>query len=130
MSGLIAVGSAVLRVIGTNPQRVTMRSEGRVPGQPTFGGMDYQATGLGDQVTTIEAETWPLVTGGLDAIAWLQLHHERQDEVNLIRLAANYLGRLDGLVVIRELEIEEGRIHPFTGVGRRVSVVVDLLHVG
>ena len=130
MSGLIVVGGAILRVIGMNPQRVTSTSEARVPGQATFGGMDYQATGLGDRVTTIEAETFPQVTRGLDALAWLMLHHERQDEVNLIRLAANYLGRMDGTVVIRDIEVEEGRIHPFTGVGRRVEVVVDLLHVG
>ncbi|WP_020179773.1 phage tail protein [Methylopila sp. M107] len=129
MTGLIAVGSAVLRVIGMNPQRVTTSSETRAPGKATFGGMDYQLTGVGEQTTTIEAETFPHVVGGLDALEWLTRHHEAADEVNLIRLGSNYLGLMEARVVIRTLEVDEDRIHPFTGVGRRVGCTVELLHV-
>ena len=130
MSALIAVGAAVLRVIGLTPQTIVTASEARAPGRATFGGMDYQLTGLDEATTTIEAETVPHVVGGLDALEWLWLHHRAQDVVNLIRLQANYLGRIDGGVVVRTLEVEEDRLHPFTGVGRRVRVTVELLHVG
>lgn len=130
MSALISIGAAVLEVIGMNPQRVTSASEAGVAGRPTFGGMDYQLTGQRDSTVTIEAETAPLVFGGLDAYGWLDQHHRDQHVVPLIRLGANYLGRVDGLFTIRNLESEEDRIHPFTGVGRRFAVTVELLDVG
>lgn len=129
-TSLVGVGSAVLRVIGLNPQRITTRSESRVPGHPTWEGMDYQATGLGEKATAIEAVTYPLVIGGLDALAWLQRHHEAQDQVNYIRLQSRFLGAVQGSVVIRNLFVDENHLHPFTGVGRKVGVELDLVHVG
>lgn len=129
MTALISVGGAVLRTIGLNPQSVTESSEARAPGKATFFGMDYQLTGRGERTISLEVETWPLVVGGLDALGWLIGHHQNQDVVPVIRLGANYLGRVEGAVVIRSYEIEEGRIHPFTGVGRRVGATVELLHV-
>ena len=130
MSALLCVGAAVLRTIGLNPQQLVNASESRVPGRPTFGGMDYQLTGLDERTTTIEAETVPHVVGGLDALGWLELQHQRQDVVSYIRMQANFLGIVEGFVVIRSLEVEEGRFHPYTGIGRRLSVSIELLHVG
>ncbi|WP_020185964.1 hypothetical protein [Methylopila sp. 73B] len=130
MTALLSIGGAVLRTIGLNPQRVATSSEGRVPGRPTFGGMDYQLTGLDERATSIEAETMPFIVGGLDALGWLELHHQRQDAVPYIRLQANFLGVVAGNVIIRSLDVEEGRFHPFTGVGRQVTATIELLHVG
>lgn len=130
MSGLIAIGAAVLKIVGLNPQRVTNSIEARAPGRATFGGMDYQLTGVGDEVTTLEVETVPHVMGGLDAWGWIRLHLEEQDVVPLIRLSANYLGSVDGMVTIRSAESDEDRFHPFTGVGRKFRGTVELLHVG
>ncbi len=126
---LVSIGRAQLQVIGLNPQSVGTISEGRVPGRPTFSGMDHQLTGLGERVTAISALTYPLVTGGMDALGWLQRHHEEQAVVNMIRLGANWLGQMMGPVVIRTLEIDENQFHPFTGVGRRMGVEIDLVHV-
>jgi phage protein U len=80
--------------------------------------------------TTVEAITYPQVIGGMDAVAWLIRHHEAQDAVPFIRLGSNYLGEVIGLVVVRNLSIDEDRLHPFTGVGRKVEVSAELLHVG
>lgn len=130
MKQLCAIGSAQLLVIGLNPQRIGSESEARVPGQATWSGMDYQATGLGEARTRIEAVTYPHVIGGLDAVAWLQRHHEGQEVVNYYRLRAQFVGRNQGRVRIRHLVIDETRLHPFDGVGRRVGVELDLVYVG
>lgn len=130
MSSLISIGAAVLKTIGLTPQRISQESEGRVPGTPVWGGMEYQTTGLGERVTTIEAITFPHVFGGLDAFARLQAHHVAQQPVNYIRLAPNWLGILQGLVIVRTLSFDEERLHPFDGVGRVVNVTIDLVHVG
>lgn len=127
---LVSIGSAVLKVKGLNPQRIGTMSEARVPGMPTFTGMDFQATGLGEAHTRFEAVTYPHVIGGLDALALLQGHHESQDAVNYFRLGANFLGRMIGQVRIRHLFIDETHLHPFDGIGRKVGVEVDLVYVG
>lgn len=132
LNALVSIGSAQMFVIGLNPQRIGTMSEGRVVGLPTFGGMDWQPTGLGEAHTRFEALTYPHVIGGLDAVALLQQHHEAQDVVNFIRLSnmTTYLGRMMGRVVIRHLFIDETHLHPFDGVGRRVGVEIDLVSVG
>jgi phage protein U len=130
MSALVAVGAAVLRTIGLNPQRIGDESEGRAPGKATFAGMDYQLTGMGDHATRLEFATWPQVIGGMDALAILQLQHRTQAVVPYIRLGANWLGTLQGFVVVRHLATDEERLHPFTGVGRIVHGEAELLHVG
>jgi phage tail protein len=127
---LISVGKARLKVFGLNPQAVSTSSENRAPGRPTFQGMDYQLTGMGEKVTSVEAVTFPQVTGGLDCLGWLISHHEKQDAVNLIRLGPNYLGSVGGLVCIRNLDYDEDRFHPFTGVGRKVEVAFEMVHLG
>lgn len=127
---LISVGKAQLKVVGLNPKSVSHSSTGRVPGRATFSGMDYQLTGLGEKITTIEANTMPQIFGGLDALGWLIAHHESQAVVNYIRMGPNYLGTIGGSVVIRDLQIDEDAFHPFTGVGRKVDVSFDLVHVG
>lgn len=129
-TSLAAIGNAQLKVIGLNPQGFSRASESRVPGKATFTGMDYQRTGMGEKVTTVDALTFPQVIGGMDAVAWLIRHHEGQDAVPFIRLGSNYLGEVIGLVVVRNLSIDEDRLHPFTGVGRKVEVSAELLHVG
>jgi phage protein U len=129
-TSLASIGNAQLKVIGLNPQGFGRASESRVPGKATFKGMDYQRTGMGEKVTTVEAITYPQVIGGMDAVAWLIRHHEAQDAVPFIRLGSNYLGEVIGLVVVRNLSIDEDRLHPFTGVGRKVEVSAELLHVG
>ena len=130
VQALIAVGRAQLRVVGLNPQRIASESESRIPGAPTWNGMDYQKTGLGERRSLIEAKTAPHVFGGLDAFGWLKRHHDAQDEVNYIRLGANFRGELVGLVAIRNLFWEETNLHPFDGIGRIVAVEVDLVHTG
>lgn len=129
-SELISIGKAKLKTWGLTPQVISTSSEGRVPGHATFSGMDYQLTGLGEKVTNIEAVTHPQVMGGMDSLGWLIQQHEAQSAINFIRLGANFLGSLQGLVVIRTLEYDEESIHPFTGVGRKVEVALELLHVG
>lgn len=130
MKELLSIGRAQLAVIGLNPQRIGTESEVRVPGMPTWSGMDYQATGIGEARTRFEAVTYPHVIGGLDAVAWLQRHHEGQEAVNYLRLRGQYLGRMVGQVRIRHLFIDETHLHPFDGVGRRVGVELDLVYVG
>lgn len=130
MNELLAIGRAQLRVVGLNPQRIGTESEARVPGLPTWSGMDYQDTGLGEARTRFEAVTYPHVIGGLDAVDWLQRHHQGRQAVNYIRLRTGYLGRMLGRVRIRHLFIDETRLHPFDGVGRRVGVELDLVYVG
>lgn len=130
MNELVSIGSAKLRIIGLSPDRISTDSESRVPGKATFQGMDYQKTGMGERTTVIDAVTVPHVFGGLDSLAWLRVHHGRQDTVNMIRLGANYLGELAGRVIIRNLSVDEDRQHPRTRVGRNVSVSIELLHVG
>lgn len=130
MNSLVSLGRAQLLVRGLNPQRIGTRSEARVPGIPTWTGMDYQDTGLGEASTRIEALTYPHVVGGLDALSWLQQHHEARDVVNFIRLRGAYLGRMLGQVRIRHLSVDEANLHPFDGVGRRVGVEIDLVYVG
>lgn len=128
---LISIGGAILYTIGgLNPQRITTESESRVPGHPVPSGMDYQLTGMGEKVTTLEARTWPHVMGGLDALQILRAHHEAQNEVNFIRLHGNYIGQLaNGPVVIQTLEADEEKLHPHDGVGRIVDVSLTLIHL-
>lgn len=130
MNELASIGRASLKVVGLNPQRIGTESEARVPGIATWTGMDYQDTGLGEARTRFEAVTFPHVIGGLDAVAWLQRHHEGREVVNYIRLRGQYLGRMMGQVRIRHLFIDETHLHPFDGVGRRVGVEIDLVYVG
>lgn len=129
---LCTLGNAQFKVVGLNPQRIGTMSEARVIGQPTFGGMDYQATGLGEAHTRFEAVTYPHVIRGLDAVAWLQQYHEAQTELNYIRLRnmQTYLGRMLGRVQIRHIFIDETHLHPLDGVGRKVSVELDLVYIG
>ncbi|UIY44157.1 hypothetical protein [Methylobacterium radiotolerans] len=130
MKELLSIGRAQLLVIGLNPQRIGTESEARVPGQATWSGMDYQDTGLGEGRTRLEAVTYPHVIGGLDAVMWLQRQHANREVVNYYRLRSNYLGRMLGRVRIRHLYLDETRLHPFDGVGRRVGVELDLVYVG
>lgn len=124
---LISIGGAVLHVIGLNPQRLSFSSEARFPAHPTPSGMSYQKTGLGPQALTIEAKTFPHVTGGLDAYALLKVHHELQSIVPYLRLRGNYFGQASGMVGIETLDTDEERLHPFDGVGREVDVTVGLI---
>lgn len=130
MKVLCSIGRAQLVVNGLNPQRIGTESEARVPGQATWAGMDYQKTGLGEVRTRLEAVTYPHVIGGLDAVAWLQQQHENEEVVNYFRLRGQYLGRMQGRVRIRHLMVDEVKLHPFDGVGRRVGVELDLVYVG
>lgn len=129
MSGLMSIGAAVLKVVGLNPQRIGSSSESRVPAKPTFTGMDYQLTGLGEQRSRIEFATWPMVLGGLDALEILRQIHRSQAVVPFLRLQRNYAADLEGLVVVQHLDVDEERLSPFTGIGRVVHGEADLVHV-
>lgn len=125
---LISIGGAQLYTVGgLHPERVSFASEARFPAHATPSGLSYQRTGIGEQSLTIEAQTAPHVFGGLDAYAVLRAYHEIQAMVPLVRLQGAYLGLSSGLVVIQSLESDEEKIHPFTGVGRRVDVILGLL---
>jgi phage protein U len=130
MTSLIAVGGAILRVIGLNPQKIGARSESRVPAKPTFSGMDYQLTGLGEERIRLEFATVPLVMGGLDTLEILRGIHRDQTIVPYLRLGAAYAATLQGLVVVQSLDTDEDRIHPFTGVGRLVHGEAEMILVG
>jgi hypothetical protein len=130
MSTLVSLGRAQLRTIGLNPQRLSSQSETRLPGRATFKGMDYQATGQGERSTRLEVMTVPHILGGLDALGWLEAHHLAQDVVPYFRLEANFLGRLVGEVVIRDITVDEERLHPFTGIGRILTAELGLVFVG
>lgn len=129
MSDFLSIGGAKLRLIGLRPTRISKRSEVRVPGTPTFSSVEYQDTGIGERVTTIEAMTVPHVFGGMDAVALLEGHHLARRTINFIRMGANFLAANQGLVVIRTLDMDEESLHPADGVGREVSVTIELLHV-
>ncbi|MCO5083412.1 MAG: phage tail protein [Rhizobiaceae bacterium] len=130
VGALFSIGGAVLYTVGgLNPQRVRKASESRVPGHAVQGGMEYQKTGMGERAITVEARTVPQVMGGLDAYAILEAQHEMQAEVPFIRLHGNYLGISGGLVLIRSLDADEDRPHPFDGVGRVVDVTMDLVQL-
>ena len=128
-TSLLSIGKAVLKVVGLNPQRIGTDSEARVPGIPTWGGMDYQTTGMGPKHTRLEAVTYPHVIKGLDAVDWLRQHHEKQEAVNYQRLGSALSGRLIGRVRIDHLFVDETHLHPFDGVGRKVNVEVNLIYV-
>ena len=124
---LCSIGRAKLKVIGLNPESFATEAEGRFPGAPTWRGMDYQATGVGEKRTIIRARTAPHLVGSLDSLAWLERHRRENRPVNFIRLGQNYLGQLMGQVGIRYLAVEETKIHPRDGVGRIVDVEIDLV---
>lgn len=124
---LISIGGAILYTIGLNPQRISTASEARFPAHAIPGGLHYQATGLGERSTTIEATTYPHVMGGMDAYAILRAHHELQAMVPLIRVSGNLKGLSSGLCVIQTLEADEERLHPFDGVGRQIDVSIGLI---
>ncbi|QFS97548.1 hypothetical protein FIV06_08955 [Labrenzia sp. THAF191b] len=129
MSSLVSIGAAQLKVIGLNPQNVSLSSEARVPGRATYTGMDYQLTGIGERSARLEVLTLPFVFGGMDALGWLQAQHLSQLPVLYLRLGANLAADNLGLVVIRELYIDEDRFHPFTGRGRTLNAEIGLLFV-
>ncbi len=132
VSDLISIGSAILRVKGLNPQRLSTMSEARMPGRATWAGMDYQDTGLGEAHTRLECVTYPHVIGGLDMLQILQAQHEGRQVVNYIRITnpATFLGRMVGQVRIRILYVDEEHLHPIDGIGRKVGVEMDLVYVG
>lgn len=129
MKALISIGGARLQLIGLRPARIVRSGEARFVAAPTWYDVDHQATGRGEQITTIDAETMPHVFGGLDALALLELHRDQNRPVQLIRMGRNFLASVAGLVGVRHVESEEERLHPFDGVGRIVRVHVELVHL-
>lgn len=130
MTARISLGNAKLKVIGLNPQRVTDEREARVVSRPTFSGMSHQKTGPGDTIISLEVLTVPLVFGGLDALEWLKVHLARQDTVNYWRMHANFRGQRVGAFCLTAVSSEEEHIHPFTGVGRKITALVEFVKVG
>ena len=130
MIPLCAIGDAVLEVIGLNPRRFAYRSEANWPGQPVFDGEPfYQPTGMGDRVLHLDLAARPHVMGGLDQYAIIKRHHEAQDVVDYIRLAAGYVGEVGGMVTVRRLSHTEEKLAP-DGIGYRHEFDVELLLVG
>ncbi|WP_244631019.1 hypothetical protein [Aureimonas sp. ME7] len=130
MDVLAQIGKAQLRVVGLNPQRLATESEARFPGAPAWNGMDYQGTGRGERRFLIEARTLPHVFGGIDALEWLIKHHEALEPVEYLRMGANYAAKRIARVGIRNLFHEETKQHPRDGVGRILSVELDLVDLG
>jgi len=130
VGALVAIGGAVLRVIGLNPQSIETHGTGRAIVTPTLYGNDIQPTGVDPEETTIEALTMPQAFGGLDAYALLKIHKDMQTPVPYIRLGSNFLGNvLSGRVLVTDLTISEERISPIDGRGRQTKVTVTLLHI-
>ncbi|SON55832.1 hypothetical protein HDIA_2291 [Hartmannibacter diazotrophicus] len=131
MNALVAIGPAILRVIGMNPQRIASRETGRVIVTPTFGGNDIQLTGSDPKETSIDAETLPQTLGGTDAVTLLTAYQRLQTPVPFIRLSASFLGLVStGSVIVKELEVDEERLHPRDGLGRIMRMRVTLVHSG
>ncbi|GJD97878.1 phage tail protein [Methylobacterium iners] len=127
---LCAIGDAVLEVIGLNPQGFEYRSEANWPSQAVFDDDPFfQATGMGERVITLRLAARPNVMGGLDQYAILKEHHEAQDVVGYIRLAAGYVGEIGGEVGIRRLGHTEEKIAP-NGVGHRHEFSIELVLLG
>ncbi len=124
---LISIGGAMLTTIGLSPQRLSYSSSVRFPAHPVAAGLFYQKTGADAEHLTIEAETYPHVVGGLDAYAIIKAIHRSQAIVPLIRLRGNYLGEATGYCGIETLDVDEERLHPFDGIGRKVQVSVGLI---
>lgn len=127
---LCAIGNAILEVIGLNPQRIGYRSEARWPEQAVFDDEPfYQPTGMGPRIITLHLAARPHVMGGMENYAALKAHHEAQDVVPYIRLAAGLVGEVAAEVAIQRLSHEEEKLAP-DGVGRRHEFDVELLIVG
>lgn len=124
---LISIGGALLYTVGPSAQRLSYSSEGRFPGHATQGGMAYQATGAGDERMTIEVLTFPHVLGGLDSVDILKTLHRSQMIAPFIRLHGFYLGKATGMVVVETFDFDEEKLHPVTGIGRRVEATLGLL---
>lgn len=126
---LVAIGGAVLEVIGLNPQGLSFRSEASWPSQEVFDAPPfYQATGLGERSIKLKLAARPHVMGGLGALATLRMHHEAQDVVPFIRMGGGNVGDVGGDVAIKEIGQEETKIAP-DGLGRRHEVDVTLIVV-
>ncbi len=130
MTSLVSVGGAVLKVVGLNPSGIGQRSESRVPGKPTFRGMDYQLTGMGEERIRLRFITAPLIMDGLDVIEVLRLLHRQQAVVPWLRMGSGYAASVMGLVVVQSLDVDEERLHPFTGVARIVHGECEMVVVG
>lgn len=129
MTSLVSIGGAALRVIGLNPSRIGQRSENRVPAKPTFKGMHYQLTGMGEERIRLQFQTAPLIMNGLDALEVLRLQHRQQAVVPWLRMGSAYGATVEGLVVVQSLDVDEERIHPFTGRARIVHGECEMIVV-
>lgn len=130
MTSLVSIGGAILKVVGLNPQKIGQRSESRVAGKATFAGMDYQLTGMGEERVRLAFQTAPLLMDGLDAVEVLRLLHRQQAVVPWLRMGSAYAGSVMGLVVVQSLDVDEERLHPFTGVARIVHGECEMVVVG
>lgn len=130
MMSLVSIGGAVLKVVGLNPVRLGQRSESRVPVKPTFEGVDHQLTGMGEERLRLQFLTAPLIMDGLDVLELLRLLHREQAVVPWLRLGAAYAATVEGMVVIQSLDVDEERLHPFTGVARIVHGECEMVVVG
>ncbi len=131
MSGaLIALGSAVLEVIGLNPQSIDWSKEYHWPGRPIFGSSPlYQATGTGDEILCLRLATRPHVMGGLDQWAAIQAQADAQAVIPYIRLNGDMSGSFMGNVGIKRLSSSERKLAP-DGMGYRWEFTVELLNLG
>ena len=132
---LMAIGAAIVEVIGLSPTEVGRKGEGRWIGLDTFGGSPFfQPTGLGEQTLTLSLAARPHVTGGLDTVATLEMHRDNQDAVPVIRLTAGAFGiapggEFLGMYGVRRVEPTESVIAP-SGRGHRLAVEVELVALG
>lgn len=123
---LCALGAATFDMIGLNPRDFDYDSEAHWPDLPVFDGPPfYQATGLGERILVVKLAARPHVMGGMDQYAIVKGHHERQDVVPFIRLAAGYVGEMMAEVAITRLGHREERLAP-GGVGRRHEFILQL----
>lgn len=127
---LCAIGDAILEVIGLNPSTFDYRSEARWAEHAVFDDEPfYQPTGMGERVLTVRLAARPHVMGGMAQYARLKGHHEAQDVVTFIRLAASFAGEVMGDVAVRRLSHTEEKLAP-DGLGRRHEFQAELLFVG
>ncbi|TPQ45426.1 hypothetical protein C2U72_26735, partial [Prosthecomicrobium hirschii] len=55
--------------------------------------------------------------------------HLAGSAVMFLRMSRNFLTRNLGLVVIRTLDVNEEALHPADGIGRKVQVEIELVHI-
>lgn len=130
MNVVAVIGSAIVEVVGLNPQEFEEESEGLWPHSTVFGdGPFYQDTGSGEAKLRLKLAARPHLMGGLDAFEALKKHERARDVVPYIRIGGALAGSVIGEVAVKRVKRVESKLAPDRR-GRRHDIEVELLLVG